>query len=69
MEENDELLTSQQWEKVYRNKYGIIIINPSGWFDKKKTIHSFNSERISEEEFKKRLTKSITRDIQNKKNS
>jgi hypothetical protein len=68
MEENETLLTSQQWEKIYRNKYGIIIINPTGW-EKNNVIYSFNSERISEEEFKKRLTKSTTRDIQNKKNS
>ena len=68
MEENDLLLTSQQWEKIYRNKHGVLIINPNGWGDKNKLVYSFNTERITEEEFKSRLSKSITRDIQDKKN-
>lgn len=68
MEENNVLLTSQQWEKFYRNNHNVIIINPTGWVDKNKLVYSFNTERITEEEFKNRLSKSITRDIQNKKN-
>ena len=66
--EDKFLRSSADWEKIYRVKHGILLQDLNGW-DNQDLHYSFNIEKISEEEFNKRLSQSKTYDIQNKKNS
>lgn len=61
---NDISFTSQEWEKIYRNKHLIIIVDPIGW-DKTNLLYSFTVEKINENEFIRRLNNSKTNDISN----
>lgn len=46
-----ELKTSEEWNK----KHNVVILDPDGW-DRKNYDYSFNIQRITEEEFLRRLS-------------
>jgi len=58
MEEKDaELKNSQEWYELVPKKYKLKIFDPDGW-DRKNYQFSFHEEKITKEEFKRRLMKS-----------
>ena len=49
--------TSKEWMEEIPKKHQLIVLNPDGW-DRQNYHHSFNKEKITFGEFKKRLGKS-----------
>jgi len=52
-----EKRNSQEWLEIMQESHDVLIIDPDGW-DRKNYNHSFYEEKISEEEFNIRLSKS-----------
>lgn len=50
---NEDLRTSEEWQKICRIK----ILDPDGW-DRKNYSYSWNEEKITREEFEKRMANS-----------
>ncbi len=49
--------TSAEWESEIPERYDLVILDPDGW-DRTNFDYSFNKERITKEEFDKRVAKS-----------
>lgn len=49
-----EVLTSEEWQKLHPT---IVIVDPDGW-DRNNFCHSFKEEKITIEEYKKRMENS-----------